>query len=189
MAIVRKTALFLLAVCGVIICLAGQGCLNPFAPAVLGPSAVKAIVEQTSPDSVLHNFKYAYEHNDTDVYENCLDKNFIFRYSDQDRTGTIVDVEIPRDGSSGDLERTRNLFSYFDEIKLDPWIPVFDRTEIVGDEVWQVYDVFFQLSVRDTDGNFGYEQYEATGIAEFKFRQSSEDGLWRIVFWDDQSNQ
>jgi len=49
--------------------------------------------------------------------------------------------------------------------------------------------VFFQLSVRDTDGNFGYEQYEATGIAEFKFRQSSEDLLWRIVFWDDQSNQ
>ena len=189
MATVRKISYsFITGAIGLLV-IFGQGCLNPFAPAVLGPSTVKAIVEQVTPDNVLHNFKYAYEHNDIDVYENCLDKNFIFRYSDQDRTGTIVDVEVPRDGSSGDLERTRNLFSYFDEIKLDPWIPVFNRTEIVGEEVWQVYDVFFQLSVRDTDGNFGYEQFEATGIAEFKFRQSDDDDLWRIVFWDDQSNQ
>nr|NIP41377.1 hypothetical protein [candidate division Zixibacteria bacterium]NIR64718.1 hypothetical protein [candidate division Zixibacteria bacterium]NIS17058.1 hypothetical protein [candidate division Zixibacteria bacterium]NIS44747.1 hypothetical protein [candidate division Zixibacteria bacterium]NIT53426.1 hypothetical protein [candidate division Zixibacteria bacterium] len=88
-----------------------------------------------------------------------------------------------------DIERTRNLFAFFDEIRLDPWIPVFDRTEIQGDETWEVYKVYFQLSVRDTDGDFGLEQYEATGLAEFKFRQSDEDNLWRIVFWDDQSNQ
>jgi len=165
------------------------GCLNPFAPSVLGPSGVKAIVLQVEPDSVLHNFKYAYEYNDIDVYENCLDKNFIFRYIDQDKSGRIEQVEIPRDGSSGDLERTRNLFAYFNEIKLEPWIPVFDRDEIVGQETWKVYKVYFQLSVRDTDGDFGFEQYEATGIAEFKFRKSPEDSLWRIVFWDDRSNQ
>ncbi len=166
-----------------------EACLNPFAPSVLGPSVVSAIVRQVEPDSVLHNFKYAYEHNDIDVYENCLDKNFIFRYTDQDKTGRIETIEIPRDGSSGDIERTRNLFMFFDEIRLNPWIPVFDREEIVGTETWEVYKVFFQLSVRDTDGDFGQEQYEATGIAEFKFRQSDQDGLWRMVFWEDQSNQ
>ncbi|MBD3217100.1 MAG: hypothetical protein GF310_02405 [candidate division Zixibacteria bacterium] len=166
-----------------------SACLNPFAPSVLGPSGVKAIVRQVEPDSTLHNFKYAYEHNDIDVYENCLDENFIFRYVDQDLTGQIETVEVPRDGASGDIERTRNLFAFFDEIQLDPWIPVFDRTEIKGDEIWEVYKVYFQLSVRDTDGDFGLEHYEATGIAEFSFRQSDKDDLWRIVFWDDQSNQ
>ncbi len=166
-----------------------SACLNPFAPSVLGPSGVKAIVRQVEPDSTLHNFKYAYEHNDIDVYENCLDENFIFRYVDQDLAGQIETVEIPRDGASGDIERTRNLFAFFDEIRLDPWIPVFDRTEIKGDEIWEIYKVYFQLSVRDTDGDFGLEHYEATGIAEFSFRQSGEDELWRIVFWDDQSNQ
>jgi hypothetical protein len=186
MAIVRQFTIITILV---LLLLISSGCLNPFAPSVLGPSSVKAIVEQVEPDSVLHNFKYSYEHNDIDVYENCLDKDFIFRYTDQDLSGMIEQVEIPRDGFSGDLERTRNLFAYFDEIRLEPWIPVFDRQEIVGVEIWQVYKVYFQLSVRDTDGNFGYEQYEATGIAEFKFRQSLDDGLWRIVFWDDQSNQ
>lgn len=167
------------------------GCngINPFAPSVLGPSSVKAIVPQVAPDSVLHNFKYAYEHNDIDVYENLLDKNFIFKYTDQDKSGRIEEVEVPRDGSSGDLERTRNLFAYFDEIRLDPWIPIYDRDETVGPEIWPVYKVYFQLSVRDTDGDFGFEQFEATGIAEFKFRRSEEDGLWRIVFWEDQSYQ
>ena len=70
--------------------LIASGCLNPFSPSVLGPSGVKAIVEQVEPDSVLHNFKYAYEHNDIDVYENCLDKNFIFRYTDQDKSGKFT---------------------------------------------------------------------------------------------------
>lgn len=189
MAIAKKTAQYALLGMALLLAASQAGCLNPFAPSVLGPSGVKAIVNQVSPDSVLHNFKYAYEHNDIDVYENCLDENFIFRYIDQDRTGQIEQVEIPRDGYSGDLERTRYLFAFFDEIRLNPWIPVYDRTELVGDETWIIYKVYFQLSVRDTDGDFGLEQYEATGIAEFKFRQSVDDNLWRIVFWDDQSNQ
>ena len=164
-------------------------CQNPFAPAVIGPSRVLPIVKQTSPDSVLHNFKYAYEHRDIDVYENCLDEKFIFRYIDQDRTGQIEQVEIPRDGPSGDVARTERLFRLFDEILLDTWVPIFDRLETQQGETWEVWRVYFHLSVKDLDGDYGFEFYEAVGIAEFKFRKSPSDGLYRIVFWDDKSSQ
>ena len=164
-------------------------CENLFAPAVLGPSRIVPIVRQTAPDSVLHNFKYAYEHRDIDVYENCLDNQFIFRYIDQDRTGQIEQVEISRDGPSGDLARTERLFRLFDEITLETWVPVFDRREFPNGETWDVYRVYFNLSVKDLDGDFGYEFFEAVGIAEFKFRKSATDSLYRIVIWDDRSNQ
>jgi hypothetical protein len=164
-------------------------CQNPFTPAVIGPSRIVPISRQTAPDSVLKNFKYAYEQRDIDVYENTLDQDFLFRYVDQDRTGQIEQVEIPRDGPSGDLERTRRLFRLFDEIKLDTWVPFYDRLEYPQGEVWEVWRVYFNLSVKDLDGDYGFEFYEAVGIAEFKFRRSESDSLYRIVFWDDKSLQ
>ncbi|MGB5138242.1 MAG: hypothetical protein WBP29_06890 [Candidatus Zixiibacteriota bacterium] len=172
-----------------VVTLIAAACENPFAPAVIGPSRIVPIVRQTTPDSALHNFKYAYEHRDIDVYENCLDNQFIFRYIDQDRTGQIEQVEISRDGPSGDLARTERLFRLFDEITLETWVPVFDRQEFPNDEVWEVYRVYFNLSVKDLDGDFGYEFFEAVGIAEFKFRKSATDSLYRIVIWDDRSNR
>ena len=164
-------------------------CRNPFTPAVIGPSALVPIAKQTAPDSVLANFKYAYEQRDIDVYENCLDEGFIFSYIDQDRTGQIEQVEIPRDGPSGDLTRTRRLFILFDEIRFDTWVPIFDHTTEQQGETWEVWRVYFNLSVKDLDGDYGYEFYEAVGNAEFKFRQSPTDGLYRIIFWDDKSYQ
>lgn len=163
-------------------------CQNPFSPASVDPSGSRPIVRQTSPDSVLHNFKYAYEHNDIDVYENCLDPSFTFRYTDQNHAGEIETVEIPRDGPSGDLQRTRLLFKFFDEVKLNTWLPIPYGSETVGNETWEIYKVYFQLSVRDVDGDFDGSSLEAFGIALFKFRRSSSDGMWRMVFWEDQSS-
>lgn len=182
-----KLILGFLTLAGIVLLVAA--CRNPFTPAVVGPSQLVPIALQTSPDSVLANFKYAYEQRDIDVYENCLDEEFIFRYIDQDRTGQIEQVEIPLRGPSGDLERTRRLFQLFDEIRLDTWVPIFEREEQVGEETWQVWRVYFNLSVKDINGDYGYEFLEAVGIAEFKFRRSQSDDLYRIVFWDDKSYQ
>jgi hypothetical protein len=163
------------------------GCFNPFSPSVIGPSSIKPIARQTDPDSVLHNFKYAYENRDSIVYENLLDKDFIFIYRDLDRVvGTEVTVEIPRDGRGGDLYVTRALFRTFDEIRLDTWI-VRPGPDSVGQETWKARRVTFHLSLRDTDGDYDYLHMEATGFAEFLFRQSEEDKLWRIVRWIDRS--
>ena len=162
------------------------GCYNPFSPSVIGPGAIKPIAPQVDPDSVLHNFKYAYENRDSIVYENCLDKNFTFTYRDQDETEREIQVEIPRDGRGGDLYVTRALFRTFDDIRLDTWI-VTPAADSVGEEVWKRRNVTFHLSLRDTDGDYDFQHLEATGFAQFMFRQSQEDSLWRIVRWIDKS--
>jgi hypothetical protein len=172
-------------------------CSNPFAPPEVGPGALAPILPQNCaecPDSVnafnvLSNFKYAYENRDVDVYENCLDEDFIFSYTDQNRSGEIEEVEIPRDGASGDLVRTRRLFNAFNEIRLDTWIP--NRLDPEGPELhegetWEVWLVTFHLSLRDLSGAYNYQQFEANGLALYKIRKFG-DGFWRIIVWEDHS--
>lgn len=175
-----------------------SSCMNPFAPTQAESRFLAPILSQKDPDdstaayNVLSNFKYAYENNDIDVYENCLDNDFVFTYIDQDRYGEIEQVEVPRDGISGDIYRTRRLFEIFDEIRLDTWIPLYSTPESdstyedhIG-ESWQVWNVNFHLSLRDITGDYNYAQYEANGWALFKLRRGDDD-IMRIRLWDDQS--
>ncbi len=174
-------------------------CANPFSPPKAGPGSLAPILPQNCsdcPDSVnaynvLSNFKYAYENRDIDVYENCLDPDFKFVYTDQDRQQQIEIVEIPRDGLSGDVYRTQGLFEAFSEIRLDTWDPARQGAEgpITPEhpgETWEVWLVNFYLSLRDLTGAYSYQQYEANGLAMFKIRKSP-DGYWRIVLWEDHS--
>ncbi|OQX91724.1 MAG: hypothetical protein B6D58_06630 [candidate division Zixibacteria bacterium 4484_95] len=177
--------------------LANNSCFNPFAPTQAESRFLAPIQAQDDPDdstaaaNVMANFKYAYENNDIDVYENCLDDDFVFIYIDQNRYGQIEIIEVPRDGISGDLYRTRRLFETFNEIRLDTWIPIRstpepeDNPEHPG-EVWEKWDVNFHLSLRDITGDYNYIQYEASGWALFKLRRST-DGEMRIRIWEDQS--
>ncbi len=169
------------------VCTTAGSCFNPFSPSVIEPSALKPIAPQVDPDSVLCNFRYAYENRDSIVYENCLDPDFIFIYKDQDEIEQReVEMEVPRDGKGGDIYRTKALFRIFDDIRLDTWI-VTTAPDSMGEEIWKVRNVTFHLSLRDTDGDYDYLHMEATGFAEFLFRQSQEDNLWRIVRWIDRS--
>jgi hypothetical protein len=164
------------------------GCFNPFSPSVVGPGTVKPIAVQTDPDSVLHNFKYAYENRDSIVYENCLDKDFIFIYWDQSEVWEgETEQRIPRDGKGGDLYITKALFRAFDDIRLDTWIvtSATDSVDSVPGDTLKFRNVTFHLSVRDTDGDYDFQHLEATGFAEFMFKKSKEDNLWRIVRWTD----
>jgi hydroxymethylpyrimidine pyrophosphatase-like HAD family hydrolase len=161
------------------------GCFNPFSPSVIGPSALKPIAPQVDPDSVLYNFKYAYENRDSIVYENCLDEDFIFTYWDQLKVGeAIVETEFYL---SEDIKVTKALFRTFEDIKLDKWKVNSAPDTNAGQEIWKIRNVEFHLSVRDIDGE--YQSMEANGYAEFFFRQSNKDNLWRIVHWIDNSNR
>ncbi|MGB3480527.1 MAG: hypothetical protein WBB67_15395, partial [bacterium] len=79
----------------------------------------------------------------------------------------------------------------FDDIRLDTWIviPAPDSVDTLkeGEEIWKKRNVTFHLSLRDTDGDFDFQHLEAAGFAEFMFRQSEKDNLWRIVRWIDKS--
>jgi hypothetical protein len=175
----------------------GGSCFNPFAPTQAESRFLAPILSQSDPnDSIaaantMANFKYAYENNDIDVYENCLDADFVFIYIDQDRYGQIERVEVPRDGISGDLNRTRRLFEIFDEIRLDTWILYREvpESETYPDhpgEIWEKWDANFHLSLRDISGDYNYSQFEANGWAVFKLKRSR-DGNMRIRIWEDQS--
>ncbi len=167
------------------ICILIWSCFNPFSPSVIGPGALKPIAPQVNPDSVLYNFKYAYENRDSIVYENCLDEEFKFSYWDQLKVGdAIVETEFYL---GTDLEVTKGLFRTFEDIRLDKWKVNLAPDTTVGTEIWKVRNVEFHLSVRDIDGD--YQNMEANGFAEFVFRQSKEDNLWRIVRWTDYSNR
>jgi len=172
-------------------------CSNPFAPPEVGPGVLAPILPQNCsecPDSVnayavLSNFKYAYENRDIDVYENCLDDDFMFIYIDQDRQGQIEEIEVPRDGTSGDIARTRRLFEAFSEIRLDTWTPRRldpEDPSLHDGEAWEVWVVTFHLFLRDLRGVYNFQQFEANGLAFFKIRKSS-DSFWRIVVWEDHS--
>jgi len=169
-------------------------CSNPFAPPEIGAGALAPILPQNCadcPDSVnasavLSNFKYAYENRDIDVYENCLDNDFVFIFIDQNRSGEIEEVEVPRDGISGDIIRTRRLFEAFDEIRLNTWITNRLEPELNGNDTLEVWLGTFHLSLRDLSGTYNFQQFEANGLALYKIRKSP-DRFWRIVVWEDHS--
>ncbi len=167
------------------ICILIWSCFNPFSPSVIGPGALKPIAPQVNPDSVLYNFKYAYENRDSIVYENCLDEEFMFTYWDQLKVGEAI--EETDYGLVTDLPVTKSLFRTFEDIRLDKWKVNLAPDTTVGTETWKVRNVEFHLSVRDIDGD--YPNMEANGFAEFAFRQSKEDNFWRIVRWTDYSNR
>lgn len=175
----------------ILVLFSGLACYNPFSPPVVGPGFMVPIALQTDPDSVLQNFKYAYEYRDIITYENCLDKGFVFSYIDQDKTtGELIEVEVSRDEPGGDIDRTKGVFKVFDDIRFETWevFPIPSEYDSSFKEERKIRQVNFHLVLRDIDGDFNYEHLEATGFALFKFRRS-EDGFWRIVYWKDNSIQ
>ena len=165
------------------LCALAGSCFNPFSPSVIGPSVLKPIAPQVDPDSVLYNFKYAYENRDSIVYENCLDEDFIYTYWDQTDIEGIVVKDLTR---PEDLHATNALFRFFDEIRLDEWVvrPAPDSVDSVTGEIRKARVVSYYLLVWDADG---YDSFGAIGSAEFLFRQSKKDNLWRIVRWIDRT--
>jgi hypothetical protein len=172
----------------ILIIVSGLSCYNPFSPPEVGPGSVLPVASQTDPDSVLKNFKYAYEYRDIITYENCLDQDFLFYYIDQnDITGELQEQRIQR---SDDIERTRGVFRAFDDIRFETWevFPIPSEYDSLTKEELKLRQANFHLSLTDIDGDYNYEHLEATGFAKFKFRRS-EDGFWRIVYWQDNSIQ
>ena len=164
-------------------------CQNPFAPPVIGPGSFRPIAQQVDPDSVLFNFKYAYENRDSVVYANCLDRDFVFKFWNQDNLGQLIEDELYRDAPGNDLDITGQVFRYFDEIRLDSWTIRVQPDSILGVDTLKIRDAFFHLSLRDTNGDRNYEHLEASGIAHFVFKRDPQDYLWRILLWDDRLNQ
>jgi hypothetical protein len=155
-------------------------CLNPFAPALdKGNLAGDLITDQSTPDEVLTNFKYAYIFRDSLLYADVLDSAFVFQY---------FSFELGRFDPwprEVDLRATGRLLRTFDAINLE-WLNTINPDTLRND-TGNIESISFSKSFQLNLASSGF-QFSASGFALFTFRQSKADGKWRIVLWVDKSD-
>lgn len=153
------------------------GCYNPFAPKLEDPGYNDLIItDQTTPDKVLQNFKYAYIFKDSVLYSDLLDSSFVFFFfnPNQETSGMIQSW-----GRNDDLRTTGRLFRTFDVIDL-----IWNTTiYAIEDSNQAEYSKSFELTLIKQN-----ETINITGNAIFVFRKSSYSPKWRILQWKDESD-
>jgi hypothetical protein len=83
-------------------------CLNPFAPELDdGGLATPLITDQSTPEEVLINFKYAYIFKDSLLYADLLDSSFLFQYFDPNQGTSGIFDDFTREE---DLRATGRFF-------------------------------------------------------------------------------
>lgn len=168
--------------CGLFSAILAWSCLNPFAPALDdGSLAADLITEQSTPDEVLTNFKYAYIFKDSLLYANVLDSAFVFQYFDPEQGSSGIFVSWTRET---DLRATGRLLRTFDTISLE-WLNTV-RPDTVRDGQGNIENISLSKSFQ-LDLVSGAFRFSVSGFADFVFRQSKSDGKWRIVLWVDKS--
>ena len=159
----------------IVVCLITQSCFNPFAP-VSGELEGELILrEQLTPDDVLSNFQISYLEKDTLIYANLLDRDFTFRYRDPELGGTWFSW-----GRDDELITTTGLFSAFNTFDL-VWLST-DTLFYINDDSLEVEMVKSLILTIDQEFTF-------RGDAIFTFRREDKEDIWRIVFWQDETEE
>jgi hypothetical protein len=160
--------------------LALSSCLNPFAPTLdKGNLAAGLITDQSTPEEVLANFKYAYIFRDSLLYADLLDSAFVFQYLDFE-SGRFVPWT-----REVDLKATGRLLRTFDAINLE-WLNTVGKEDTLQNN-GNIESISFSKSFQLDLASSGF-QFSVSGFASFTFRQSKADGKWRIVHWVDKSD-
>lgn len=148
------------------------GCFNPFAPGLGDISSENALPlsEQTNPEDVLVNFRYAYTYKDSIVYRNVLADDFQFIFRDHDND-TFVSW-----GKEDDIKSTVGIFGAFNVITL-VWKSTNYMTYTLDSTKVEI-SIGFILTLDST--------IRITGDALFDIKKFP-DGIWRITRWVDKS--
>ncbi len=161
----------------------GWSCLNPFAPTLDKSNlAADLITDQSSPEEVLTNFKYAYIFRDSLLYADLLDSSFVFQYFDPDQGASGIFVSWTRET---DLKATGRLLRTFDAVNLE-WLNTINPDTLRND-TGTIESISFSRSFQLNLASSGF-QFSVSGFALFTFRQSKADDRWRIVLWVDKSD-
>lgn len=169
------------------------GCKNIFAPSLGELNGGNSIyrTDLSSPEDVLHNFKYAYIYRDSLMYAMLLDSEFVFvYYQPGSESGTGHYDSWMRDTELRTTGRMLRAFTYIDLL----WQSIRDSVyyETGGDETiirrengrFESANLAdFSLSYQLTLGDY----YTLVGDAAFRFRKGA-DGKWRILRWEDKYN-
>ncbi len=150
------------------------GCVNPFAPSLSDEifSSDYMLTDQTSPEKVLINFKYAYTFKDSLIYSELIDSSYVFRSWDYSTT-PATPVEWNRDE---ELKITGRLFRYFNTIDL-VWNAT-TYTDTLAENMIEMRKSFTLLL------NGGVEIPVVTGEVLFRFILK-QNNKWYINYWED----
>ncbi len=160
--------------CAALLTLAG--CLNPFAPALENAPGESASVigDQHTIDGALQKFRQSYAFRDSTLYGEVLAGDFIFLYRDYDQG---VDVYWGRDD---DMRTTYGLFQNTERLDL-VWN---NTTAESGDSLRMNITKGFNLTVTFNPSDI----IRIDGYANLTFTRRSQDDIWMLTRWNDQSN-
>ncbi len=164
-------------------------CSNIFAPKLgqISGSSDVFITDQSTPEKVLTNFRYAYIFHDSLVYSRIIDSSFVFTYYDPD-AGSSGRYESW--GRNLELSTTGQLFRIFDNINLI-WNSTVNSTYRLETGEGQGIDTTLEVAnYAIISKSFELsldQQISITGNAVFHMRKSARDEKWRITQWIDES--
>lgn len=156
-----------------------QSCTNPFAPAKASPGASLSnlLTDQSTPNEVLTNFKFAYTFKDSLVYSAIIDSSYIFLSKDFDQVPPVP-IQWGRDL---ELKTTARLFKFFNTIDLT--FNVISQDTIKLDSLKSPTEIQHKITFTLTlDG--GTTIPTLNGEVEFTYIQNNE-GKWLISKWED----
>lgn len=193
-----KSLAFFLTICGLFALSACGG--NPFAPEKQDPEEILPPLPPapaaTNPEQLMDNLARAMRTRDEELYESLLDQDFLF--TEEDCLGEVVfhnDLEIEleimagsRDGSrEGIFDRFRYSFTFDFTLKrrdqeLGSEFPESYPGDPNGhpDEDWEIFYGRVQMEMLKTAG----EGFRVDQDMTYKLRLDPEDGLWKIVRWE-----
>ena len=191
----------LLSFCSLLVLSACGG--NPFAPPQVppedrggGPNTEPA-PPATTPEQLMDNLDRAMSTRDEQLYESLLDEDFLF--TEWDCLGEVVfhnnlEEELTimagsRDGSEeGIFDKYRHSFTFDFTLKrryqeLGSEYPEAFPGDPNGhpDEDWEVFYGQVQMEILEAAG----EGFRVDQNMTFKLRLDPDDGLWKIVRWED----
>lgn len=186
----------LLSFCGLFIL---SACSNPFAPKTQPPSIIEPPAPPappaTTPEKLMDNLDRAMSTRDKDLYESLLDENFLFT-----ETNCLLEViydngleeELTMMGGSRDGSQL-GIFDVYRDFDFD--FELIRRSQELGsehpgnfpgdpkghpDEDWEVFRGRVQMLLLDENGN----GFRVDQIMTYKLRLDPEDGLWKIIRWE-----
>jgi hypothetical protein len=152
------------------------GCSNPFAPGLDTSTETSESIlgDQRTIEGVFRNFQYAYTFKDTTIYGQLIDPNFAFVYRDYDNG---IDVNWGRDE---DMRTTNGLFINVQNLDL-----IWNNTvSFSGDSLAINITRSFSMTVTFNPNDI----IRVNGYANFLVTRPSQQDVWKIVRWRDESN-
>ena len=150
-----------------------SSCDNLFSPKLDGTAPTNIITDQKTVEGLYQNFQYAYTFNDTTVYGDLLDQNFIFTYRDFE---SGVDVSWDR---ATEMRTTNGLFNNSQRLEIIWNNIIFQSGDSLNTSIKRSFNLTITFNPSDI--------VTLSGFADMTLSRPTADDKWRILKWRDES--